>query len=131
MDIETLGKKVIGAAIEVHRTLGPGLLESAYERCLLHELTLQGIQARRQVVQPIHYKGLDLDEGCRIDILVDDRIVLELKVVDRLTGVHTAQLITYLKLSGCTLGYLINFNAKLLKEGMKRIVHQHNKSLRS
>ncbi len=123
--MKELCNQIIGAAIEVHRELGPGLLESAYERCLLHELILRGIKAERQVVQPIHYKDLALDEGYRLDIVVEGKIVLELKAVDHLLPIHSAQLLTYLKLSGYHLGYLINFNVKLLKEGIKRIVHDY------
>jgi GxxExxY protein len=122
-EIEELGRKVIGAAIEVHRELGPGLLESSYERCLVHELNLRGTVAERQRPQPIYYKGLEIEEGYRIDVLVEGKIVLELKVVDELRGVHTAQLLTYLKLSGCRLGYLINFNVSVLKDGIKRLVN--------
>ncbi len=122
--MEKLSEKIIGAAIEVHKVLGPGLLESTYERCLVHELTLQGIYAERQRKQPIHYKGLEIDEGYRIDILVDGQIILELKVVDRLNKIHMAQLLTYMKLSGCHLGYLINFNVRLLKDGIKRMVNE-------
>jgi len=120
-----LSDSVIGAAIEVHKILGPGLLESTYERCLVHELILRGIQAERQKKQPIHYKGLEIDEGYRIDILVDGKIILELKVVDQLNNIHMAQLLTYLKLSGCRLGYLMNFNVKLLRDGIKRIVNEY------
>ena len=123
--MNNLTDQIIGAAIEVHKELGPGLLESTYERCLVHELTLQGIRTERQKKQPIHYKGLEIDEGYRIDILVEGTIVLELKVVDQLNNIHTAQLLTYLKLSGCTLGYLINFNVELMKDGIKRIVNKH------
>ena len=125
MDIETLGNQIIGAAIEVHRELGPGLLESSYERCLFHELNLRTIHVERQKSQPIHYKGLNMDEGYRIDLLVEGKIVLELKAVDILNNVHKAQLITYLKLSQCTLGYLINFNVPVLKDGIQRIVNNH------
>ena len=123
-NIEEVGRQVIGAAIEVHRELGPGLLESSYERCLVHELTLRGISAERQKPQPICYKGLELEEGYRLDVLVEGQVVLELKVVDTFTNLHTAQLLTYLKLSGCRLGYLINFNVPVLKDGIKRIVNQ-------
>jgi len=122
---DELAEQVIGAAIEVHRELGPGLLESAYERCLVHELNLMGIPAERQKIQPISYKGHEIDEGYRLDIFVDRQIVLELKAVEKLTDLHMAQLITYLKLSDCTLGYLINFNVKMLKDGLKRIVNNH------
>lgn len=120
-----LSEKIIGAAIEVHKELGPGLLESTYERCLVHELTLRGINAERQKKQPIHYKGLEIDEGYRIDVLVEGKIILELKAVNEFNNIHTAQLLTYLKLSGCNLGYLINFNVKLLKDGIKRIVNNY------
>jgi len=120
-----LSEQIIGAAIEVHRELGPGLLESTYEACLAHELCLQGIKAVRQKKQPIHYKGLEIDEAYRIDVIVEDEIILELKVVDELNDIHLAQLLTYLKLSGCTLGYLINFNVPLLKDGIRRVVLNH------
>ena len=123
-EVEEIGRQIIGAAIEVHRELGPGLLESSYERCLVHELTLRDIKAERQKPQPINYKGLELEEGYRLDILVEGKVVLELKVVDALNNVHTAQLLTYLKLANCRLGYLINFNVPVLKEGIKRIVNQ-------
>lgn len=123
MDIELLGKQVIGAAIEVHKELGPGLLESSYECCLVHELQLRRIQAERQVIQPITYKGLKLDEGYRIDILVDRRIILELKAVAELNDVHMAQILTYLKLSHCQLGFLLNFNVALMKDGIRRVVN--------
>ena len=118
-------EKIIGAAIEVHRELGPGLLESTYEACLAHELALNGIKAVRQKKQPIYYKGLEIDEAYRIDIIVEDQIILELKVVDALNSIHLAQLLTYLKLSNCTLGYLINFNVPLLKDGIRRVVNNH------
>lgn len=123
-----LSEKIIGAAIEVHRELGPGLLESTYEACLAHELNLQGIKAVRQQKQPIHYKGLEIDEAYRIDVIVEDQIILELKVVDDLNNIHLAQLLTYLKLSGCSLGYLINFNVPLLKDGIRRVVNNHAES---
>jgi len=123
--MNNLTEQIIGAAIEVHKELGPGLHESIYERCLIHELQLKGIKAERQKKQPINYKGLEIDEGYRIDILVENEVILELKVVDQLNNVHTAQLLTYLKLSGCKLGYLINFNTELLKNGLKRIVNNY------
>ena len=125
MNIEQLGNQIIGAAIEVHRELGPGLLESTYERCLLHELNLRNIRAERQKEQLIHYKNTKMDEGYRIDLLVENLIILELKAVSTLNNVHKAQLITYLKLSKCTLGYLINFNVAMLKDGIQRIVNKH------
>lgn len=120
-----LSEKIIGAAIEVHRDLGAGLLESTYEACLAYELNLRGIKAVRQKKLPIHYKGLDIDEAYQVDLFVEDRIILELKVVDNLSDIHLAQLLTYLKLSNCSLGYLINFNVPLLKNGIRRVVNQH------
>lgn len=123
--MNNLTEQIIGAAIEVHKELGPGLLESTYERCLVHELLLRDIKAERQKKQPINYKGLEIDEGYRIDILIENKVILELKVVDHLNNVHTAQLLTYLKLSGCKLGYLINFNTELLRDGIKRIVNNY------
>ncbi len=123
--VNKLTERIIGAAIEVHKELGPGLLESTYERCLFHELLLRGIKAERQKKQPIDYKGLKIDEGYRIDILVENEVILELKVVDEFSNVHIAQLLTYLKLSGCKLGYLINFNTNVLKNGIKRIVNNY------
>ena len=128
MNIEQLTKEVIDAMFEVHKELGPGLLESSYEVCLCHELSLRGIKFERQVGQPITDKGLKLETGYRIDILVDDTLVLELKAVDELQGIHKAQLITYLKLSGRTLGLLANFNTQLLKDGLKRVVYNHPNS---
>ncbi|WP_309400251.1 GxxExxY protein [Cerasicoccus maritimus] len=123
--MNTLTEKIIGAAIEVHRVLGPGLLESSYEKCLAHELHLRGIQCIRQQKQPIIYKGLEIDEGYRLDIFVEGQIILELKAVDKLTDLHLAQLLTYLKHSGCTVGYLMNFNEKLFKDGLRRVVLNH------
>ena len=124
MSLEMIGREVIGAAIEVHRELGPGLLESTYERCLVYELTLRGINAQRQKAQPVFYKGLELDEGYRQDVIVDDKIILELKAVDRLTNLHLAQLLTYLKLSSCHLGYLLNFSVTAMKDGIRRVVNE-------
>jgi len=118
-----LTEAIIGAAIEVHRVLGPGLLESAYEECLCHELSLRGLRFRRQVPLPVVYKGIRLDCGYHMDILVEDSVVLELKAVDQLLPVHQAQLLTYLKLSGHKIGLLMNFNAVALRNGLKRLVH--------
>jgi GxxExxY protein len=117
---EHLSEQVIGAAIEVHRELGPGLLESTYEACLLHELTCRGLEARSQVTLPVMYKGVRVDCGYRLDLLVESLVVIELKAVDRLDPIHEAQLITYLRLSGLPLGLLINFNVRLLKNGIVR-----------
>jgi GxxExxY protein len=118
---DQLSAAVIGAAIEVHRFLGPGLLESVYEKCLCHELNLRGISFRRQVELPIIYKDLFLERSLFVDILVADQLILDLKSVDALTPLFEAQLLTYLKLSGKQRGLLINFNVTLLKDGLKRI----------
>lgn len=114
--------RVIGLAIEVHRQLGPGLLESAYEECLCYEMQVQGISFLRQVPLPIQYKGVHLECGYRMDIVVDGKLVIEIKSVDKLLPLHEAQLLTYLKLSGIRTGLLLNFNAMLLKDGIKRMV---------
>ncbi len=118
-----LTENIIGGAIEVHQALGPGLLESAYEQCLCHELSLRGIPFRRQVELPVQYKGIKLDCGYRIDVLVEDLVIVELKAVEQLLPIHEAQLLTYLKLRACAVGLLINFNVPLLKDGLKRLVH--------
>ena len=117
-----LTEAIIGAAIEVHRALGPGLLESAYEQCLCHELSLQNLEFRRQVELPVRYKSVQFDCGYRIDVLVEERVVVELKSVERLLPIHEAQLMTYLKLSGRSVGLLLNFQVPVLKDGLKRIV---------
>ena len=118
-----LSKEVIGAAIEVHRQLGPGLLESAYEACLRRELSLRGIPFACQVPVPVTYKGVQIDCSYRLDLLVGGLVVLELKSVDRLEPIHAAQLLTYLRLTDLWLGLLINFNVVVLKNGIKRIVY--------
>jgi GxxExxY protein len=113
---------VIGAAIEVHKQLGPGLLESTYEECLCHELHLRGIQFQRQLDLPVLYKGLKLDCGYRLDLLVEDTVVVELKALEQILPVHEAQLLTYLRLAQKSVGLLINFNVPLLKDGIRRRV---------
>ena len=120
---DELSNLVIGAAIEVHRHLGPGLLESAYEECLCHELALNKISFERQKSLPVIYKGVHLDCGYRLDILVEKLIIVELKTVEHIEPIHEAQLLTYLKLSGLWLGLLINFNVPILKQGIRRIVN--------
>jgi GxxExxY protein len=122
LEINDLTKEIIGAAIEVHRALGPGLLESTYETCLCHELELRGIQFERQKALPVVYKDVDLDCGYRLDLLVSGAVVVEIKAVDELQPIHDAQVLTYLKLGGWDIGLLINFNVRLLKDGIKRIV---------
>jgi GxxExxY protein len=114
---EELTGKVIGAAVEVHRTLGPGLLESAYEECLCHELHLQNLRFERQVALPVRYKDVTLDCGYRIDLVVEDALILELKCLEHVLPVHEAQLLTYLKLTGKRVGLIINFNVSVLTRG--------------
>ena len=118
-----LTEKNIGASIEVHRTFGPGLLESASQECLLFELKSQGLNVVKEKSLPIVYKDVKLDHGYRIDLLVENKIVLELKTVESLTDVHTAQILTYLKLGNYPLGLLINFHTNLLKNGLKRFIN--------
>jgi GxxExxY protein len=118
---DSLTQKVIGAAIEVHRALGPGLLESAYEECLCYELSSAGLAFRKQVELPVLYKKVKLDCGYRMDIVVSESLVLEIKTVEKLLPIHQAQLLTYLKLSGIRTGLLINFNVPVLKNGIKRM----------
>jgi GxxExxY protein len=113
---------IIGAAIEVHRSIGPGLLESAYEECLCHELHLRGLSFQRQVALPVSYKGLKLDCGYKIDLIVESEIVVELKSIEKIIPVHEPQLLTYLKISGKRVGLLINFNSALLTQGIIRSV---------
>ncbi len=121
METDLLTKKVIGCAIEVHKTLGPGLLESTYESCLMYELQQAGIVAKSQVLLPINYKDVSIDAGYRLDILLPNKLIIELKSVEQLAPIHTAQLITYLKLSKIKTGLLINFNEIRLMNGVKRI----------
>jgi GxxExxY protein len=121
-NLNALTDAIIGAAIEVHRALGPGLLESAYEECLARELELRRIPFERQKPLPIKYKGFELDCGYRVDLLVAGEVVVEVKAVDALIPIHRAQLLTYLKLGGWKVGLLINFHASLLKSGIKRLV---------
>ena len=120
---DPLSEKVIGLAIEVHRHLGPGLLESAYEECLCFELKTNGIEHDRQVPLPVTYKNAKLECGYRMDVVVEGELVIELKTVDRLLPIHEAQLLTYLKLSGLKTGLLLNFNSSVLKDGIRRLVH--------
>jgi len=120
MDRDLLTQKVIGCAIEVHRELGPGLLESTYEQCLAHELVGIGVPYSLQVSLPVTYKGVNIDCGYRIDVLVADKLILELKAVDQLRPIHTAQLLTYMKLAGIGTGLLLNFNVRRMIDGIKR-----------
>ena len=119
---DPLTQKIIGAAIEVHRVLGPGLLESAYEECLCHELRLVGTAFTRQQPLPVVYKGITLDCGYRLDVVVEGRAILELKTVDRILPIHEAQILTYLRLTGIHTGLILNFNVPALHQGIKRMV---------
>ena len=119
---DSLTEKIIGAAIEVHKTLGPGLLESAYEECLCQELKTSDLSFERQVAVPINYKGTNVGPGFRADIIVEKKVLLELKAVEKLAPIHEAQILTYLKLSGIPTGLLLNFNALPLKNGIRRFV---------
>jgi len=114
---------IIGLAIEVHKQLGPGLLESSYEHCLAYELRANGLNLKQQVALPIVYKRVKLDAGYRIDLLVEDKVIVEIKAVDVLADIHSAQLLTYLKLRDLKIGLLINFNNVVLKEGIKRVIN--------
>lgn len=118
-----ISKKIIGCAIEVHRQLGPGLLESAYQACLLYELELAGLKVCKEKPMPIVYKEIKLDHGYRMDLLVEDKVVIEIKTVDALIDVHTAQVLTYLKLGNYKLGLLLNFQVAVLKNGIKRVIN--------
>ena len=122
MQFDDLSRQVIGCAIEVHKTLGPGLLESTYEKCLAHELGLAGLSYTAQELLPVNYKGVVLDCGYRIDLVVENKLIIELKSVDKLQKIYEAQLLTYMKLTGLGVGLLINFNEIVLKNGIKRFV---------
>ncbi|MCU0749130.1 MAG: GxxExxY protein [Akkermansiaceae bacterium] len=126
--IDEIAKEIVDAAFKIHSKLGPGLLESAYEACLAHELTKRGFVVERQKPQPVHYDGIEIEVGYRLDILVNDSVIIELKAVEQLAPIHQAQLMTYLRLSEKTLGLLINFNVPLIKHGIRRIANQFNES---
>ena len=123
MDSNKTTENIIGAAIEVHRALGPGLLESTYEACLAYELMERGLKVERQKTLPVKYRGVHLDCGYRIDLLVENLVIVELKVVERLEAIHEAQLLSYLKLSGTPIGLLLNFNVIQLRRGIRRLVN--------
>ena len=123
MNINQLTSKIIGAAIEVHNILGPGLLESAYEECLSHELSIQGVSFEKQKPLSVDYKGKKLDCGYRLDMVVENAVVLELKSCEKIEPIHKAQLLTYLKLSELNIGLILNFNVPLMRDGIVRIVN--------
>lgn len=117
-----LTERVIGAVIEVHKTLGPGLLESTYETCLTYELESIGLRVERQQFVPLRYKQINVEQAFKLDLLVEGQLILELKCVEQPQPLHEAQILTYLKLTGCPIGLLINFNSKLLKDGIRRFI---------
>lgn len=123
MEIEIVGKQIVDSAMKVHTTLGPGLLESAYQYCLTHELRKRGLKVETEVTQPVFYDGQRLDAGYRLDMLVENCIIIENKAVETLLPIHQAQLLTYLKLRGLWLGFLINWNTLRIKDGIKRMVN--------
>lgn len=123
MDENLIGEAVLGCAVKVHRALGPGLLESAYEACLAHEIRKAGLQIERQLTLPVIYDGERIDLGYRLDMLVENSVVVEIKAVEKLLDVHRAQLLSYLRLSGFRLGYVLNFNVSLMKGGIVRLVN--------
>jgi GxxExxY protein len=125
VDIEQVGKEIVDSAIKVHRALGPGLLESAYQACMAYELRKRGLRVETEVQCPIQYEDVKVDLGYRIDMLVESCVIIENKTVSELLPIHEAQLITYLKLSGCTLGFLLNWNVTQMKNGIKRLVNNH------
>lgn len=121
-ELEAVARKIVDSGFKVHAALGPGLLESAYEHCLAYELESRGCVIARQIALPVVYEGVKLDAGYRLDLLVAGAVVIEIKSVEALAPIHQAQLLTYLKLSGCRLGFLMNFNVPLFKQGIKRMV---------
>ncbi len=122
MDVNKVTETIIGSAIEVHKSLGPGLLESVYEECLFYELKLRELNVKRQIKLSVNYKDVKLDIGYRLDLLVENKVVVELKTVEKFIPVHDAQLLTYMKLTDCSVGLLINFNVPILKQGLRRKV---------
>ncbi|MBI1775625.1 MAG: GxxExxY protein [Proteobacteria bacterium] len=123
MDENRIGETVLGCALTVHKALGPGLLESAYEACLAHEFGKAGLGFKRQIALPVVYDGIKIEAGYRLDLLVESRVVVEIKAVEKLGEIHQAQLLSYLKLGGYRLGYLLNFNVPRLKNGIWRLVN--------
>jgi GxxExxY protein len=123
VDENDVGEKLLGCALRVHRTLGPGLLESAYEACLSYELAKARLEHKRQLALPIVYENVTIELGYRLDLLVENSVVVEVKAIDRLTDVHRAQLLSYLKFGGYRVGYLLNFNVKMLRDGICRLAN--------
>jgi GxxExxY protein len=123
MDIEDIGNKILGASIKVHSALGPGLLESAYQKCLAHELNRMRLKIKCEVFLPILYEDVLIDAGYRIDMIIEDKVIIENKTVERLLPIHEAQLLTYLKMKNCRLGFLLNWNVTLMKDGIRRLIN--------
>jgi GxxExxY protein len=123
MEIEEIGRQIVDAVIKVHRALGPGLLESTYQACLTHELRKRGLKVECEIPQPVVYDGLQIETGYRLDMLIEDQVIIENKAVEVLLPIHEAQLLTYLRLRDCRLGYLINWHVPLIKHGLKRMVN--------
>ena len=123
MNDDEIGERILGCALKVHKVLGPGLLENVYEAYLSHEIPKAQLEHKRQLAQPVVYDGSAIELGYRLDLLVEDRVVVEVKAVDRLTDVHRAQLLSYLKLGGRRVGYLLNFNVKMLRDGICRLAN--------
>jgi len=121
-ELNQLSERVVDSIFKVHQTLGPGLLESVYQSCVAHELSLRGIKFQQQLNLPVVYGDFRLDAGLRLDIMVEKQLIIELKCVDKFLPVHKAQLLTYLKLTGCRLGLLVNFNVALIRDGIKRVI---------
>ncbi|MBN1148991.1 MAG: GxxExxY protein [Anaerolineales bacterium] len=128
-DIEEIGRQIVDAALKVHKALGPGLLESAYQACLVHELGLRGLHVECETPQPVEYEGIKVEAGYRLDMLVERCVIVENKTVEKLLPIHHAQLLTYMKLRGCKLGYLINWNVPLIKDGIKRMILNYKPGL--
>ena len=126
--LDKIASEIVDSAFKIHTKLGPGLLESAYEVCMAHELTKRGFSVERQKPQPVYYDEIEIETGYRLDLLVADSVIIELKAVEQLAPIHQAQLMTYLKLSGKSLGFLINFNVPLIKQGIRRIANHHEES---
>jgi len=126
MDIEEMARIIVDSAIKVHRALGPGLLESAYQNCLAYELRKRGLRVDCEVTLPIVYDGQQIDAGYRVDMIVEDCIIIENKAVDQILPIHQAQLLTYLKLRDCRLGFMLNWNVRLMKDGIKRMVNNYD-----
>ena len=127
-NLNSITSQIIGLAIKVHRLMGPGLLESVYLNCLCYELNKAGLKVEREKMVPLVYEGMKLNQSYRLDLLVQEKVIVEIKAVESITAVHRAQLLSYLKLTGCPIGLLINFNVELLKEGISRIVNNFSET---